>query len=128
MEGRKQYDTGIVNHLFALLSSRLFLDTCMQSHTAISFDQQGVAYYLRWITGWSFKDSYFKTSSPAEPVIAECTAHMIMRRVSCWSHLIDLMFHSLFSPGFIDREICFPIIVYFFPGQGIAGCKGTRSL
>ena len=102
----EDYDPNKLDHLLAVLSSRISLDPCLQSERAVQLEQTGVDSHLRLILGYNVKLGCFNSIWPSEPLVAAASASVLMDdndRKDLWAKSIKRMANKLFSPGLIDK-------------------------
>lgn len=99
------FNTRDHQQVFAVLSSRLCLDPCTKNEGTVEFSEQAVNNHLRIILALDNTGSRIATTTPAEPVVAEAAAYLMVEDGSrdLWGGAICTLVASLLQPGLVDK-------------------------
>jgi hypothetical protein len=102
----RKFNKRDINHVFAVLSTRVCLDTCMQNTRSLMAATTAVESYLRLVIRMNPDSGLLETASPAEPLLAEAVAYLMNLDSDaklCWRGTIDTLANDLLRPGLVHK-------------------------
>ena len=98
-----------VRQVFALIAARICLDPAMNSKEAVDLANEAVNTHLRLVVGWEEDHRMIETVSPAEPLVADAAANVLMRKDEqgkyTWVRVIKAVVVKLLSGGLISKGL-----------------------
>ena len=98
------YTAQNLQQYLAVLASRICLDPCMQSTSAVEFAEKAVHRHLRFVLAMDNNAGLIKSTTPPELLVTEAIAELLMLpNKSLWKHRIYCFVHGLLTPGLVDK-------------------------
>jgi hypothetical protein len=93
-----------VQHLFAVLSSRLALDVCMQNPRTMTLVDKAVGSYLRVVDGIDAASGVMSTHAPSEPILAQAALECLCEGNN-WNQSVISATAEFIQKGFVERGL-----------------------
>jgi hypothetical protein len=100
----RPFNSENADHVIAVLSQRLCVDTVFVGSEALELADRSVANHMRLLTGFSSDQRTFYTYSPSEPMLALAAAHLLYWN-DCLGRVLDTFSRKLCQVGLIEKSI-----------------------
>lgn len=102
---RAPYDPMDVNHVFAALSFRLFLDPCLQTPAALPLVRTAVNSFMRVVISMDHEIGVMHTITPSEPVVAKAAMGLLCANDKNWSNSIQTLATGLLEKALVEKGL-----------------------
>jgi hypothetical protein len=102
------------DHVLAVLSQRLCIDTVLVGSEAVRLADRSVAHHMRLLTGMSSSRQAFYTYSPSEPILVQGAVNILHSEKKPWGPVLKTFSKSLCQVGLVEK--------------GLIGELGARTL
>jgi hypothetical protein len=93
-----------IQHLFAVLSSRLALDVSMQNPRTMPLVDRAVGSYLRVVDGIDAASGVMSTHAPSEPLLAQAALECLSEGNN-WNQTVMLATSEFLEKGFVEKGL-----------------------
>jgi len=100
-----EFDPENVDHVCAVLSQRICIDTVMVGSEALQLADRSVANHMRLLIGISHNQRTFQTLAPSEPMLALGAARLLYTEKTVLGKVLHTFSHKLCEAGLVDKGL-----------------------
>ena len=103
--GNNVYNPLNNHHVFAVLSFRLALDTCVETTISLPLLRTAVGSYMRVVISVDQRTGFLCTTTPSEPILANAAMMHLCKRPGNWLFSITTLSRELLQQGLIEKGL-----------------------
>ncbi|KAI9779500.1 MAG: hypothetical protein M1839_007308 [Geoglossum umbratile] len=103
--GSNEYNPLDKHHVFAVLSFRLALDTCLESTISLPLLRTAVGSFMRVVISMDKRTGFLHTTTPSEPILAQVAMEHLCKADGYWPLSIQTLSQGLLQQGLIEKGL-----------------------